>query len=181
MRYLVHFILFGLMAGGPASAWAQRVPTTDSAAVGGDIGLFLPRDDTLSGGPTLEGFYEYYFEPRTSVRLGMGWANPKFDRDDEDSMRYVRVAADLVYNWEGGAVHPFGGAGLGAYFLQEKDNGRNIGDSETKFGGTLFGGVEFFSSRTFAVKAEAKYHVISNAGGFNPDGLSLTIGAKKYF
>lgn len=177
----INFILLLVVLGCPAVAAAQRVPATDSAAVGGDVGLFLPRDSQLGPGLTLEGFYEYYFEPRTSVRLGLGWANPNFDREDEDTLRHVRVAGDLVRNWERGAVHPFAGAGLAIYFLQARDNGESVGDSETKFGGTLFGGAEFFTTRTAAVKVEARYHVISNIPGLNPDGLSLTVGLKKYF
>ena len=135
----------------------------------------------MTTGPALEGFSEYYLTARDSVRMGAGWANPKFERESADSMRQIRVAVDLLHNWEGGAVHPFVGAGLGSYFLQEKDNGDNFGDQETKFGGTLFGGAEFFTSNPLAFKAEAKYHVVSNADGFNPDGLSLTVGLKKYF
>ena len=182
MSRILNFIVFITVLVCPTVALAQRrMPATDAGAIGGDVGVFIARDELLDSGPTLEGFYEYYFEPRTSVRLGMGWANPGFDTEDEDSLRYVRVAGDLVFNWEGGAVHPFAGAGLGVYFLQEKDNGQNFGDSETKFGGTLFGGVEFFTSPTFSVKAEGRYHVITNVSRFNPDGFALTIGAKKYF
>jgi hypothetical protein len=31
------------------------------------------------------------------------------------------------------------------------------------------------------VKAEARWHVVQNVRGLNPDGLALTIGLKKYF
>jgi opacity protein-like surface antigen len=78
-------------------------------------------------------------------------------------------------------VHPFVGAGLGTYFLQARDNGENAGDSETKFGGTVFGGVEFFTSKTFSVKGEARYHIVSKVNDFNPSGLALTVGVKTYF
>lgn len=166
----------------PSLALAQRrVPATESAAIGADVGLFLPREEALDMGPALEGFYEYYFAPRTSVRVGLGWANPEFDREEDDSLRYVRIATDVVYNWEGGAIHPFVGAGLGVYFLQLRDNGRNSGDSESKLGGTVFGGLEFFTTRSVSVKGEARYHLISDLGSLNPDGLALTIGIKKYF
>ena len=182
-EYLKNFILIAALALLPASALAQgrRVPHTDSAAVGGEIGVFLPRDGGLDAGPALEGFYEYYLSARNSVRLGVGWANPKRATEHSDSLRQVRVAADLVHNWEGGSIHPFVGAGLGIYFLQFRDNGRNAGDSETKFGGTLFGGAEFFANRTTSVKAEARYHVIQKIGATDPDGLALSIGLKKYF
>lgn len=182
MRRIVHGVIFSAALFLPAAALAQgRVPAADSAAIGGDVGVFIPRGDGLDNGPVLEGFYEYYLDPRTSVRLGVGWARPGFEREDEDTMRYVRVGGDLAYNWEGGAIHPFVGAGVGAYFLQQKDNGRSIGDAETKLGGNLFGGIEYFTSPTLSIKGEARYHVISDAGGFDPDGLALTIGVKKYF
>ena len=164
----------------PAAVSAQT-PRTDSAAVGADVGLFLPRADFLKSGLEVDGFYEYYLSPRTSIRLGGGWMNPKLETEDDDSIRYFRVGGDLVHNWEGGSVHPFAGAGLGVYFLQPKDNGDSFGDQETKLGGSLFGGAEFFTSNTVAFKAEAKYHLISNPDGFNPDGFSLTVGLKKYF
>jgi hypothetical protein len=182
MKLPARVIVFGavwLALGG--SALAQRVPATDSGAVGGDLGVFVPREGVLGPGLALEGFYEYYLTPRNSVRMGVGWAQPKFDADSSDSLRHLRVALDTVYNWEGGAVHPFVGAGLGIYFLQFRDNGQNSGDSETKMGGTLFGGAEFFTSKTVSVKAEARYHLIRNIGAFKTDGLALTIGLKSYF
>ena len=178
MKKLILVVLLALV---PATAAAQRTPRADSGAVGGDVGWFFPADDGMNGGPTLEGFYEYYPTARTSLRLGMGWGKSKFKFDEEDAIRFLRVAGDVVYNWEGGTVHPFVGGGLGIYFLQQSDNGESIGDSETKFGGTIFGGVEYFTSNTVSVKGEARYHLVANSGGYNPDGLSLTIGLKKYF
>lgn len=176
-----HFILTAVLVVLPATALAQRVPATDSGAIGGEIGLFIPRSDALEQGPTLEGFYEYYFTARQSVRLGLGWARPKFDADERLKLRYLRVPIDLVYNWERGSVHPFVGAGLGIYFLQETFDGDDRGESETKLGGTLFGGVELFTSRTAAVKLEARYHAVSDVRGLDPDGLALSVGLKKYF
>ena len=171
-----------LCLGLPSVAAAQaRMPHKDAGAIGGEVGIFLPKEDALKSGPVLEGFYEYYLSPRDSVRVGVGWLNPKFESESSDSLRQIRLAVDFVRNWEGGAVHPFLGAGLGTYFLQFRDNGENLGDSETKFGGTVFGGVEFFTSNTFAVKGEARYHVVSKVNEFNPSGLSLTFGVKSYF
>jgi opacity protein-like surface antigen len=175
-------ILCALMAGLPAIGSAQgRMPHEDAAAVGGGVGIFLPKQDGMNTGPALEGFYEYYVGARDSLRVGVGWANPKFERESADSVRQIRVGVDVLHNWEGGAVHPFIGAGLGTYFLQVKDNGENFGDSQTKFGGTLIGGIEYFTSDTFAVKGEARYHVVMKANGYDPSGLALTIGVKSYF
>jgi opacity protein-like surface antigen len=111
--------------------------------------------------------------------------HPEFDAngpDEDDGFRYVRVAGDIVRNWEGGAIHPFVGAGVGIYFIQQKDDpGGDVGDGETKFGGTIFGGAEFFMNRTTTVKGEVRYHLVDNIGTFNPDGFALTVGLKKYF
>jgi hypothetical protein len=166
----------------PALASAQgRMPHKGAGAVGADVGVFLPREDQLTTGPVVEGFYEYYLTARDSLRVGAGWLNPKFERESADSFRQIRIAVDLVHNWEGGTVHPFVGAGLGTYFLQLRDNGNNVGESETKIGGTVFAGAEFFASNTFAVKGEARYHIVQKVNGFNPSGLALTIGVKSYF
>jgi len=67
------------------------------------------------------------------------------------------------------------GAGLGAYFLQGIDNGHDSGPSAKKLGGSLFGGAEFFTSKTFSVKAEGRYHVVSKWNGYDPSGLALTV------
>jgi len=170
------------MLGLPSVAAAQaRMPHKDAGALGGEVGIFLPKEDVLTTGLALEGFYEYYLTARDSVRVGAGWLNPKFENESSDSLRQIRIAVDFVHNWEGGAVHPFVGAGVGTYFLQFRDNGNNVGDSETKFGGTIFGGAEFFTSNTFSVKGEARYHIVSKVNDFNPSGLALTIGVKSYF
>lgn len=180
--FIRNFILITALVALPCVAFGQkRTPTRDSSAVGGEIGIFLPADSSLDPGPTLEGSYEYYLSSRVSLRMGAGWASVKEAREHSDSLRHVRIAFDVVHNWEGGAVHPFVGAGIAAYILQPRDNGHNAGDSEHKLGGTLFGGAEFFTSRTVSVKAEARYHLVSDAFGVNPDGLALSVGLKKYF
>lgn len=165
----------------PTSASAQgRIPHKDAGAVGGEVGVFVPRQDGMMTGPAIEGFYEYYLTARDSVRVGAGWANPKME-DVDYKVRQVRIAVDLLHNWEGGAIHPFVGAGLGTYFLQPRSNGTNLGDSATKLGGTILGGLEFFTSKTFSVKGEARYHVVAKSGAYDPSGFALTIGVKSYF
>ena len=164
-----------------AQSESRRAPHQGSSAVLGEVGLFMPTQDGMTTGPTVEGAYEYYLTARNSLRVGAGWANPKLDREHADSTRQVRVGADLVHNWEGGAIHPFVGAGVGSYFLQGMDNGNSFGPSNTRLGARLLGGVELFTARTFSVKGEARYDAVMKANGYNPSGLSLSIGVKSYF
>ena len=167
----------------PAQAQRReaRNPHQGSSAVLGEVGLFLPTQDGMTTGPAVEGAYEYYLTARNSLRLGVGWANPKLDREHSDGTRQIRVGGDLVHNWEGGAVHPFVGAGVGSYFLQSIDNGNTIGPSNTRFGARLLGGVEYFTSRSFAIKGEGRYDAVMKANGYNPSGLTFSIGVKSYF
>lgn len=166
----------------PVMAEAQgRTPRTDSAAVGLDVGLFRPNEDALESGVSLDAFYEYYLSPRTSVRWGAGWTAPEYAAEPDESLRYIRIGGDLIYNWEGGTVHPFVGAGLGVYIMQPRENGTDTAESESKLGGVLLGGLEFFTSNTVSVKGEVSYHLISDVDNFNPNGLKFAVGLKKYF
>jgi opacity protein-like surface antigen len=105
----------------------------------------------------------------------------KQSNDSLKSVREVLVGGDLIHNWEGGQIHPFVGAGLGAYFLQPRNNGSNDGSGSTQFGGSILGGIEFFTSKTIALKAEGRYHIVTKWNGYDPSGFSLTIGLKSYF
>jgi len=177
-------LTFGLatILGLPVATSAQeRMPHRDAGAIAGEVGVFLPRQDGMTTGPELGGLYEYYLTARDSLRVGGGWSNPRQEENSNARMRQIRVGVDLIHNWEGGTVHPFVGAGIGTYFLQPRLNGENLGDSATKIGGTLIGGVEVFTSNTFSVKGEARYNVVQKSGPYNPSGLTLAFGVKSYF
>lgn len=176
----IALVVFAVGLASPA--WAQRrMPHSDANALGAEVGFFAPRQDGMGMGPDIEGFVEHYIDARDSVRADVGWMRAQQNNDSNKSMRQIRVAGDLVHNWEGGSMHPFVGAGLGVYFLQPRVSGSNNGEGTTKFGGSILGGVEFFTSKTFAVKAEGRYHIVSKWNGYDPSGLALTIGLKSYF
>ena len=179
-----HLLTLGLatILGLPAMSAAQeRMPHKDAGAVAGEVGAFLPQQSGMTTGPQLGGFYEYYLTARNSLRVGGEWSNPRQEENSNARMRQIKVGVDLIHNWEGGTIHPFVGAGIGTYFLQPRLNGENLGDSATKVGGTLIGGVEVFTSNTFSVKGEARYNVVQKSGPYNPSGLTLAFGVKTYF
>jgi opacity protein-like surface antigen len=166
----------------PAAASAQgRMPHAGASAVSGEVGVFLPRMAGMTIGPSLDGSYESYLDARDSLRVGAGWMYPKQNANSDAKTREVRLGVDIVHNWEGGAVHPFVGAGVGAYFLQPRVSGQNVGSSATKIGAVLLGGAEFFTSKVVSVKAEGRYHIVTKSGAYDPSGLELTIGVKRYF
>jgi hypothetical protein len=163
----------------PLTATAQ--PRDGQVAVGGDIGLFFPSDDQLDGALSGGAFIEVFSSSRIGIRPSLFVTSPEYDRGTDEHERQMRLGVDVIYNWEGGRVHPFVGAGLGAHFLQFTDNGEEIGDSDTKLGLGLLGGLEYFLNRAWAVKGEGRYHWVDDERGVNPDGLALTIGLKRYF
>jgi hypothetical protein len=66
--------------------------------------------------------------------------------------------------------------------IQEKDNGNAIGSSESKLGGALLGGIEYFFNRNSTVTGEARYQFVGDTrNGYNPSGLVLLFGVKRYF
>jgi hypothetical protein len=167
----------------PAGVAAQeRVPHTQQTALGIDVGAFVPADDQFDNALLVNALLEYYLTPRLSVRTSFGLTDPGYKSEAIDSLRQVPLRVDVNYNWEGGRWHPFVGAGVGAYFLQFKDNNQPFGDSETKAGFNLGGGMEYFFNRTLAFKGEGRYHLLGNArGGQDPSGFALTAGLKTYF
>jgi hypothetical protein len=183
MRFVPPALLAALLLTLPSPAQAQRrQPAEGSLAVGGDIGVFIPTDELFGPSPAIEGHADFYVSPRLSVRFGVNWTDPSFDRESSDSLRQIRIGGDFLYNWERGKWHPFAGAGLAAHLLQHKDNGRSIGDGESKLGGALLGGIEYFTARTIALKGEARYQFVGETrNNFDPSGFVLLGGVKAYF
>jgi len=181
-RALGMIVLGSCMVSPGVAAAQERAPHSGSTAVGIDAGAFMPRDGQLDTAPIVNVLLEYYVTPRVSLRTDFGVTNPGFVRESSDSLRQIPLRVDLNYNWEGGKWHPFVGTGVGAYFIQFKDNGESFGSSETKAGFNVGGGVEYFTGRTVSLKGEGRYHMIAKtAAGQDPSGFVLTAGLKKYW
>ena len=165
----------------PAMASAQPVPHAGQVAIGGEIGVFIPADEQLSPGIVGGGLLEVYASPRVGIRGSVMSIRSGYDREDDDDERQIRIGVDVIYNWEFGAVHPFAGGGLGIHLLRFYRDGDNQGPNDTEVGVQGLGGVEFFLNRAWTVKAEGRYQWVADRPNLNPDGLSLTIGLKRYF
>jgi hypothetical protein len=163
----------------PLTAAAQ--PRAGQVALGGDIGLFFPTDDQFDGALIGGGFIEIYPSARIGVRPSLFVTSPEYDRGTDEHEKQMRLGFDVIYNWERGRYHPFVGGGLGAHFLQFRQDGEDIGDSSTELGFAALGGIEVFLNRAWTLKGEGRYHWVDNERGVDPDGLALTIGLKRYF
>lgn len=170
------FVLFAL-----TGSAAAQTPVAGQWASGADIGVLVP-DNAFENTITIDGLAEYYLTRRVSVRSMLAWASPGVHFRSEDHFREVKLLFNGVYNWEGGAWHPFVTGGAGAYFVRLKREGRDDPDGETRGGVNLGGGIEYFLTRVTTVKGEARFDIVSKPPA-QPDatGFTLTIGIKRYF
>ena len=188
LRMLFSLCVAGLVSG-PARLHAQpRQPAEGAVAVGGAAGIFFPSEDGLESAPHLEGQFQYQFSPRLGVRFGVGWTDTDFDREDEDSLRQVRLGADVIYNWERGAWHPYATAGIGWYRFRLTDEFIDDDDLETesRFGVNLGGGIEYFFTRRDTFTSELQFHLIPGdfdglLSGYDANYWSWSAVYKHYF
>lgn len=176
LRVIVFWMMLNLL---PTIAGAQ--PRTGQVAAGADIGMFVPSDEQLQSGLMADGFVEFYATPRLGIRPIVTAIRSGYDRFDDDDERQLRVGVDVIYNWEGGRVHPFVGGGFGMHFLRFYRDGNNEGPNDTNFGTNVLGGLEFFMNRAWVVKLEGRYQWVQDRPNLDPDGFAALIGLKRYF
>jgi hypothetical protein len=172
-------IMLLAMAGGAAAQ--DRIPEVGSVAVGFDFGVLDPQA-SFRASKTLDAYGEFYVTRRVSVRGTVGWSNPQF-ADGVGSVRQARLDASLLYNWEAEEWHPFVVAGIGGHILRLLDSDQvPVGGREKKVAGNLGAGIEYFARRKVAVKGEARYFFVRHTTlPYDPSGLVVTLGLKKYF
>jgi hypothetical protein len=190
--YTILIVACAMITGAtPASAQgrrraAARVPAANSWAIGGSFGAALPSDPSLDRGLDVAGAIEGYLTSRVSVRgqLGAAWWDIT-GRHFTGTVKPLYLDGNIVYNWEGGAWHPYVTGGVGMYRYHSAESGAPE-STDTKAGLNLGGGIEYFFARDATLTGEALYHKV---GAFNTpltvfnDGSfwSLSIGVKKYF
>ena len=167
-----------------SSALAQRAPSKGMAAVTASIGAAKPNDATLDNGFDLAVSLDGYLTPRVSVRAQVGgsWWDVQ-NRGFVGTVKPVRVDGNLVYNWEGGAWHPFVTAGPGVYSFKSTTGGRDGRD--THIGANFGGGLEYFFRRRTTITGEALYHAVPSFdtpfATFDGSYWTIDIGLKAYF
>jgi len=154
-------------------------------AVGVSVGFAIPTSDDLKTGLSVAMNLERYFTPRVSVRgqLGAAWMDYQ-GHSFEGTEKPVSFTGNVVYNWEGGKIHPYATGGLGYYHFRYTEN--DIDSSDNHFGGNLGGGFDYFISRRDAITGEVLVHLISGiAEGqlatHDATYWTINFGYKKYW
>jgi len=183
---LMAFALGVVMTVGVRPAAAQRrVPDTGMWAVGGSVGASAPSDASLQRGFEGAGNIEGYVTPRVSIRGQIGAASwDVIGRNFSGSITPLYADGNVVYNWEGGAIHPYVTGGVGIYHYRASESATQD-RSDTKPGVNLGGGVEFFFTRHATFTTEVLYHKVgafaSPLATFNDGSFwRVGVGAKLY-
>jgi len=154
--------------------------------IGASIGADIPTDSTLDKGLDIAGTIEGYLTSRVSVRgqVGAAWWDIVGHRFT-GTVKPLYVDGNIVYNWEGGAVHPYVTAGIGMYKFRSTEAG-SVEGSDTKAGFNVGGGAEFFFTRRATFTAEVLYHKVDGfstpLAGFGDGSFwRIAMGMKAYF
>jgi hypothetical protein len=186
MKNTVLFLTAGIVTLAlTAPAFAQRAPAPGMWAVGGSIGATTPTDPSLDNGLGGAGNLEGYLTSRVSIRGQVGASSWDIvGRGFTGTVTPVRFNGNVVYNWEGGAWHPYVTAGVGMYHYRSTISG-SLDGADTKAGGDVGGGLEYFFHRRSTFTGEVLYHRVGafttpvttfNDGSF----WSFNFGLKAY-
>ena len=166
-----------VMLAAPHAAMSQ--PLARQIAVSGDVGLLIPREQQLSAGVTVDAALEVYPTSRIAIRSLLGLSRSGADGSPE-TLSLVRVGTDVIYNWEGGRIHPFAGGGLGLQVLRLYF-GEDPEFEQPQLATNVLGGVEVFVDAAWAVKVEGRYVSIKGRSFRPASALGAMIGLKRYF
>ena len=164
---------------------SSRVPAAGMVAVGASVGADIPSDPNLDKGLDTAGTIEGYLTPRVSIRgqVAAAWWDI-VGRGFTGTVKPLYFDGNIVYNWEGGAVHPYVTAGIGAYRFRSETGGRE--GSDTKAGFNIGGGFEYFFARRSTFTGEVLYHKVDSfstpLGSFGDGSFwRIAMGMKTYF
>src|ERR1700733_9423713 len=118
MRHTKLVFLTGILAASTIAtpAFAQRAPATGMWGLGVSVGSNMPSDESFKNGLEIAANIENYLTPRVSIRAQVGGSSwDVTGRHFTGSVKPFRADGNLVYNWEGGAIHPFVTGGVGLY------------------------------------------------------------------
>ena len=164
----------------------EPVPDGGMLAVGGSVGAAPPSEVSFTSGLALTGNVEGYLTRRVSLRgqvSGAFWDIT--GRGFNGTVRPIATEGNVVYNFEGGRIHPFVTGGIGFYhyrFAEHPTTG-----SANKPGADVGGGLEYFVHRHTTVTGEVLYHDVAEPvrSPVTTYGSTrywtFTVGLKKYF
>lgn len=167
-----------------------------SGAAGGGLGATIPQGDfndytktgfALMGFGVLNsgavpfmgirfGFQASLFEHETRDVILSGY--PDADLTETYSNNLIKGTVGLELSAHTGTIEPYGGAGIGVYYFENKtvlknevgtEVASNTIDSMTKFGYNLNGGLRLYVTPKVAVDLNVQYDIVTNMEQYSGD------------
>jgi hypothetical protein len=162
-----------------SAATPSTAPKEGDMAVSFNVGLAKAFDDDFEDlEPVFTGSFEYYTSPRVSWRGLLGVTSFDADLPGNASVDTTFLTANVLYNWEGGVIHPYLTGGAGLY---QKNGSSDLPSrfDESVFGVNGGGGIDWYLGSRWALEFEGTFHGLS---GENPNTLFLgSAGVKFWF
>jgi hypothetical protein len=183
---IVTFGVTSAAAQGRRSESREPVPAPGMVAIGGSFGAAPSTEASFKAGPALTGNVEGYLTRRVSLRgqvSGAWWDIT--GRGFTGTVQPVAFDGNVVYNFEGGRIHPFLTGGVGLYHYRFAENASR--GSANQAGANVGGGLEYFVHRHATATAEVLFHdtqapMRSPATTYNNSSYwTFTVGMKRYF
>jgi len=151
-------------------------PEKDHVAGGLDFGLFDPFESTAKLGFQIQGSADYYLDRRYGVRATFGYARSGSDYAGDPSSSRAYLLVSGLYDWELGALHPFGVAGFGVYHVSPA-----VGGSSVRVGVHAGAGVDYYLDRRTAVTGQVLFHFLSSVADQKSSFAGLSVGIRYFF
>ncbi len=171
---VLRIALTGLFALCSLPARAQVAGTKGRFAAGFEAGAAFPFEGDYATGWTAAGSFDYSVAPRVALRASAGYA--RFSTPFADPFTRGALLGSVVYQFDLGAVRPYGRAGLGLYVVSPP-----VGSTRSRLGAHLGGGVEWLLGPRTALTGELLVDLLGSAEDRSTSSVTLTAGFRYYF
>src|SRR5262245_45367650 len=138
----------------------SQAPKAGDMAVSANLGFSHSFDDNFEGvEPLLTGTFEYYTTPRVSWRGLLGFTSFDADNPSDAEVEHTFINGNVLYNWEGGWVHPYVTGGVG-FYMKDASNSFPPDVEDDELGLNFGGGVDWFLGERWALKFEGTIHIL---------------------
>jgi opacity protein-like surface antigen len=172
----------GLVALASCSAGFSQALSEPKSSVAVSASFVAPADPRTRNGVGGSFEFEHLFTRSLSAGALAGFWTAESDFPNDSKETYL--AAIGTYRSCAGRLRPFLQLGGGIYFLRLHFQSRNRfapSEKETRGGAFGGGGLDYSLSRSVALEARGRYHLVADASTVHPDFLEAQLGLRYFF
>jgi hypothetical protein len=159
------------------SAFAQTAPVAGEKgrfAAAFDAGVTFPFGAGYDPGWTVNGSFDYYLSHLFAIRGTAGYESSS--TSFTDSFTRASFLASGVWQFDRGALRPYGRIGVGVYAISPP-----VGATRARVGVHAGGGVEWFFNPRTSLTGDAVVHLLPDTEDRSTSSVDVTLGLRHYF